>query len=496
MSQKQVSQTNQQGKGNTPLVVGILQRAAVKEIAEQQLPQQNQESRFQHDFTQIPVGGQRRNNTGLPDNLKAGIENLSGMAMDDVKVHYNSSKPAQVQALAYTQGTDIHVAPGQQQYLPHEAWHVVQQKQGRVKPTLQMKGGVAVNDNQELEKEADLMGNRAESVQFSKMADERSVVQEITHSQVIQKLTGQEIATAGAVGLVATAGAILAGASLPVTAAVGLGGALLGGYLGPSLFGSNAAQQNGENDTAARFAKIILQVEDRNNLFKIWHAQDLPEDFRNEQIKKNFDQKGLTKNKLKEQEKLFNKAEETEKLKIVQDLEQRLKKAKDDTHQAVKAYRNSNKPVTGGQKPSEETTKPRKVTSSTKDKLPPASSVSKNPYDGMPSIKLSNNTLFYIDGSKPSKGTVSYGRGASSTGNKPLAIVPGYYQGKKVELHVHLDPTQKSKMLYKHTGANIQTSDAYLYGWGANEVSNQTDLHEILERGFKSWYQPGQYSKK
>jgi FKBP-type peptidyl-prolyl cis-trans isomerase len=34
------------------------------------------------------------NNTGLPDNLKSGIESLSGMSMDHVKVHYNSSQPA------------------------------------------------------------------------------------------------------------------------------------------------------------------------------------------------------------------------------------------------------------------------------------------------------------------------------------------------------------------------------------------------------------------
>lgn len=53
----------------------------------------------------------RPNNTGMPDNLKSGIESLSGFSMDDVRVHYNSSKPATVQALAYTQGTDIHVAP-------------------------------------------------------------------------------------------------------------------------------------------------------------------------------------------------------------------------------------------------------------------------------------------------------------------------------------------------------------------------------------------------
>lgn len=97
------------------------------------------------------------NRTGLPDNLKSGIENMSGYSMDDVRVHYNSSKPAQLQALAYTQGTDIHVAPGQEKHLPHEAWHVVQQKQGRVQPTMQLQG-VNVNDNEGLEKEADVMG--------------------------------------------------------------------------------------------------------------------------------------------------------------------------------------------------------------------------------------------------------------------------------------------------------------------------------------------------
>ena len=67
----------------------------------------------------------KANNTGLPDNLKSGIENLSGHSMDDVKVHYNSNKPAQLQAHAYAQGTDIHIASGQEKHLPHEAWHVV-----------------------------------------------------------------------------------------------------------------------------------------------------------------------------------------------------------------------------------------------------------------------------------------------------------------------------------------------------------------------------------
>ena len=106
---------------------------------------------------------QKENTTGLPDVLKAGVESLSGMSMDDVQVHYNSSKPAEVQALAYTQGTDIHVGPGQEQHLAHEAWHVAQQKQGRVKPTLQAKG-VTFNDDKGLEREADVMGERAQQM--------------------------------------------------------------------------------------------------------------------------------------------------------------------------------------------------------------------------------------------------------------------------------------------------------------------------------------------
>ena len=109
----------------------------------------------------------RQNNTGMPDNLKSGIESLSGFSMDDVRVHYNSSKPATVQALAYTQGTDIHVAPGQEKHLPHEAWHVAQQMAGRVSPTTNI-NGMPVNDNAALEHEADVMGEKAVQCKFPK----------------------------------------------------------------------------------------------------------------------------------------------------------------------------------------------------------------------------------------------------------------------------------------------------------------------------------------
>ncbi len=117
-----------------------------------------------HSFLSISRNTERvgqSNRTGLPDGLKAGIENLSGLSMDDVRVHYNSSRPAQFRALAYTQGSDIYMGFGQQKYLAHEAWHAVQQKQGRVKPTLLVKGA-AINDDEALEREADSMGNSAQ----------------------------------------------------------------------------------------------------------------------------------------------------------------------------------------------------------------------------------------------------------------------------------------------------------------------------------------------
>ncbi|PKM20939.1 MAG: hypothetical protein CVV11_05575 [Gammaproteobacteria bacterium HGW-Gammaproteobacteria-15] len=126
------------------------------------------------------------NNTGMPDQLKSGIESLSGYAMDDVKVHYNSAKPAQMQAHAYAQGSDIHIAPGQEQHLPHEAWHVVQQKQGRVKATTQLKGE-AINDDPGLEHEADVMGAKAQAV-VARKNESGGIASALSQLDTIQRL--------------------------------------------------------------------------------------------------------------------------------------------------------------------------------------------------------------------------------------------------------------------------------------------------------------------
>lgn len=97
---------------------------------------------------------------GLPHSLRMRLEALSGLNLSGIRVQYNSAQPAEHNALAFTQGKNILVGPGHEKYLPHEGWHVVQQMQGRVKPTRQ-ENGVSINHNVGLEHEADVMGAKA-----------------------------------------------------------------------------------------------------------------------------------------------------------------------------------------------------------------------------------------------------------------------------------------------------------------------------------------------
>ena len=137
----------------------------------------------------------KENKTGMPDQLKSGIESLSGLDMSDVKVHYNSAEPGKINAHAYAQGTDIHIANGREKHLPHEAWHAVQQKQGRVQPTIQMKGGVNLNDDAGLEKEADVMGAKAMSLNntFGQLHQTKQVRTQKNTAQRILKDVGKNI---------------------------------------------------------------------------------------------------------------------------------------------------------------------------------------------------------------------------------------------------------------------------------------------------------------
>ncbi|WP_343631197.1 DUF4157 domain-containing protein [Fluviicola sp.] len=167
---KQVNSPSVQAKAKNQANEGSILQAYKKGTA--QLASMEEEEPVQGKFETAQLAAEeeeepsqlKENKTGLPDNLKSGVENLSGQNMDDVKVHYNSSQPAALQAHAFAQGTDIHVAPGQEKHLPHEAWHVVQQKEGRVRPTKQLKENASINDDPGLENEADVMGAKANQI--------------------------------------------------------------------------------------------------------------------------------------------------------------------------------------------------------------------------------------------------------------------------------------------------------------------------------------------
>lgn len=99
------------------------------------------------------------NRTNMPPVLKQNLEHASGLDLSDVQVYRNSPQPALLDAEAVTQGRQIHLGPGAESHLAHEAWHVVQQVQGRVVPRGAL-NGIEINDDVALEAEADHMGER------------------------------------------------------------------------------------------------------------------------------------------------------------------------------------------------------------------------------------------------------------------------------------------------------------------------------------------------
>lgn len=113
--------------------------------------------------------------TGMPEPVRDKMENSFGTDFSNVNIYANDQNAVHMGALAYTQGNDVHFAPGQyspssqkgQELLGHELTHILQQRQGQVKPTKQGKG-MAVNDSPALEKEADEMGKRAADGKVSK----------------------------------------------------------------------------------------------------------------------------------------------------------------------------------------------------------------------------------------------------------------------------------------------------------------------------------------
>jgi hypothetical protein len=120
------------------------------------------------ESTETPVSpAGQGGGAAMPDEVRGKMEAAFGTDFSGVRIHEGSGASA-LGALAYTQGTDIHFARGQydphgqqgQELLGHELAHVVQQAEGRVEATTQAKG-LPVNDDESLEREADVLGVRA-----------------------------------------------------------------------------------------------------------------------------------------------------------------------------------------------------------------------------------------------------------------------------------------------------------------------------------------------
>jgi Domain of unknown function (DUF4157) len=108
----------------------------------------------------IAGGVSGNSSTGaLPDGIASAVHDMSHVDISATRVHYDSTEPSRIAARAFTRGDDIYLSPGQERHLPHESWHVVQQRQGRVPSTTSLRGA-AVNDDPALEHEADTMATK------------------------------------------------------------------------------------------------------------------------------------------------------------------------------------------------------------------------------------------------------------------------------------------------------------------------------------------------
>ncbi|MFZ1357403.1 MAG: DUF4157 domain-containing protein [Saprospiraceae bacterium] len=105
--------------------------------------------------------------SGMPDETLNKMSASFGSDFSDVNIHSDSKRATDAGALAYTQGNDIHFAPGQydpssqsgQELLGHELTHVQQQREGRVQANNEV-NGLPLNDDKGLEQEADEMGSK------------------------------------------------------------------------------------------------------------------------------------------------------------------------------------------------------------------------------------------------------------------------------------------------------------------------------------------------
>ncbi|MBV8519772.1 MAG: DUF4157 domain-containing protein [Acidobacteria bacterium] len=127
----------------------------------------------------------------LPPQVRQAMESIFGASFAAVRVHVGPH-PATIGAVAFTHGTDIHIAPGHydpssvqgRRVLAHELTHVVQQRAGRVRNP--HGSGVVVVSDPGLEAEADRMSLRALSLRIEPAAVAAPVQRKPAHRGVVQ----------------------------------------------------------------------------------------------------------------------------------------------------------------------------------------------------------------------------------------------------------------------------------------------------------------------
>ncbi|MHC5724352.1 MAG: eCIS core domain-containing protein [Nostoc sp.] len=176
----------------------------------------------------------------MPAPVRSKMENSFGANFGDVSIHTDSHQAKSMGALAFTQGSNVHFAPGQynpqsssgQALLGHELTHVVQQRAGRVAVPHQSKGA-PINADPSLETEADQIGAKAakgEQVQVPGATSSFKTIPPIQNSTKPVQCGGGLLGLAeGALGGIMGGGGQQQGGGGMMS---GLGG-MLGGMLGP-----------------------------------------------------------------------------------------------------------------------------------------------------------------------------------------------------------------------------------------------------------------------
>lgn len=236
--------------------------------------QLKQAKRFGHSITQMKSESaqpSKQNQTNqnsssgsrgsMPAPVKSKMENSFGTNFGNVNIHTDSPKAKSMGALAFTQGDNVHFAPGQynpqnssgQALLGHELTHVVQQRAGRVAVPHQSKGA-PINADPSLETEADQIGAKAakgEQVQVPGANSSFKTIAPIQNSTepvqcFLPLLMGGLRALGGMEGMMG--GMMGGGGGQKQGGGGGLGG-MLGGMLGPlggiagSMLGGGGQQQ-------------------------------------------------------------------------------------------------------------------------------------------------------------------------------------------------------------------------------------------------------------